>query len=411
VFADFHLAPLLALLSVLALSSCASSQPSPDAVKIGFIDPLSGPFSNVGQTDVNSYRYAIDTLNGRGGVLGGSKFQLVTFDSKGNPQDALLALRQAIDQGIRFVTQGSGSAVALALSDAIVKHNAENPSRPVLLLNYGSNDPVLTNEHCSFWHFRFDADADMRMAALTEMIATDPAVKKVYLINQDYSAGHAAAKAARVMLAQKRPDISIVGEEFHALGQVKDFSPYVAKIKASGADSVITQNWGNDLALLMKASNEAGLNVVYYTYYASGSGTLAAIGEGALGHIKEANTYDPNSSDEGSMNYIKKGLDARPGVTINMLAFAMEKARSADPRKVAQALEGMNYFYFYGPVQMRADNHQLIQPLFINSPAKVDGRVVKFESEHSGMGWKVERRIEGRNIAMPTTCQMARPEH
>ena len=410
-FAYFRLPALLIILSVLALSSCASKQLGPNTVKIAFIDPLSGSFSNVGQTDVKSYRYAIDTLNGRGGVLGGSRFQLVTFDSKGNPQDALLALRQALDQGIRFVTQGSGSAVALALSEAIVKHNAKNPSRPVLLLNYGSNDPALTNEHCSFWHFRFDADADMRMAALTEMIATEPTVNKVYLINQDYSAGHAAAKAARVMLAQKRPDISIVGDEFHALGQVKDFSPYVAKIKASGADSVITQNWGNDLALLIKASNEARLNVVYYTYYASGSGTLAAIGDDALGHIKEANTYDPNSSDEGSMNYIKQGLDTRPGIAISMLAFAMEKAHSADPRKVADALEGMNYFHFYGPVQMRADNHQLIQPLFINTPAKVDGRVVKFESEHSGMGWNVERRIEGRDIAMPTTCKMARPEH
>jgi branched-chain amino acid transport system substrate-binding protein len=239
---------------------------------------------------------------------------------------------------------------------------------------------------------------------------SDPMVNKVYLINQDYSAGHAAATAARAMLAQKRPDISIVGDEFHPLGQVKDFSPYVAKIKASSADTVITQNWGNDLALLMKASKEAGLEVVYYTFYASGSGTLAAIGESAVGHIREANTYDPNSSDEGSMNYIKRGIDTRPGIVINMLALAMEKARSADSRKVAQALEGMDYFHSYGAVQMRADNHQLIQPLFINTPTKVDGRVVKFESEHSGLGWKVERRIEGTNIAMPTTCKMVRPE-
>ena len=36
--------------------------------------------------------------------------------------------------------------------------------------------------------------------------------------------------------------------------KVKDFAPYVAKIKASGADTVITGNWGNDLALLVKAA-------------------------------------------------------------------------------------------------------------------------------------------------------------
>src|SRR5689334_4080545 len=132
VFTRSGLAPLLATLFMLALSACASKQLAPGTVRVGFIDPLSGPFANVGHTDANSYRYAIDTLNARGGVLGGSKLELVTFDSKGNPQDALAALKQAIDQGIRFITQGNGSAVALALSDAIAKHNAENRDRPVL---------------------------------------------------------------------------------------------------------------------------------------------------------------------------------------------------------------------------------------------------------------------------------------
>jgi branched-chain amino acid transport system substrate-binding protein len=381
-----------------------------DGVKIAFIDPLSGTFANVGEVEVRSYQYAIDRLNARGGVLGGSKLELVTFDNKANPQDALLALKQAIDQGIRFVTQGNSSAVTLALSDAIARHNAQDPNHSVILLNYGSNDPALTNERCNFWHFRFDADADMRMSALTDTITANKNVKRVYLINQDYSAGHAVAKAARVMLAQKRPDISIVGDDFHPFGQLKDFSPYVAMIKASGADSVITQNWGNDLALLVKATMDAGLNLDYYTYYASGAGTLTVVGERALGHIKEVSAYDQNPSDERAVKYIAQGLDTRPGVVIDMLAQAIERAHTTDSPTVARALEGMTYDYFYGPVQMRADNHQLIQPLFIHSVAKVDGGAVKFERDHSGMGWKVERRIEGKDTIMPTTCKMERPQ-
>ena len=175
--------------------------------------------------EVRAFQYAIDLVNARGGVLGGAKLELVTFDNKGNPQDSLLALRQASDQGIRYITQGNSSSVALALSDAVSKHNARNPDRTILYLNYQAVDPALTNERCSFWHFRFDADADMKMSALTDTIAANKKIKKVYLINQDYSFGQAVAKAARAMLAQKRPDISIVGDNLHPLGKVKDFAP------------------------------------------------------------------------------------------------------------------------------------------------------------------------------------------
>src|SRR4029078_9517902 len=132
---------------------------------------------------------------------------------------------------------------------------------------------------CSFWHFRFDADAEMKMAALTDAIAQNTHSKKVYLLNQDYAFGQAVARAAREMIPKKRPDIEIVGDELHPLGKIKDFAPYVAKIKATGADAVLTGNWGADLSLLIKAGKEAGLNVNYYTYYAGISGGPAAIGE------------------------------------------------------------------------------------------------------------------------------------
>ena len=189
------------LLAVAMLIGIPAKASAGDAIRIAFIDPLSGPFANVGEMEVRLFQYAIDLVNARGGVLGGTKLELVTFDNKANPQDSLLALKQASDQGIRFVTQGNSSAVALALSDAISKQNARAPDRTILYLNYAAVDPALTNERCSFWHFRFDADADMKMAAMTDVIAKDPKVKKVYLINQDYSFGKAVAAAASGMLS------------------------------------------------------------------------------------------------------------------------------------------------------------------------------------------------------------------
>jgi branched-chain amino acid transport system substrate-binding protein len=386
-------------------------------VKIAFIDPLSGPFANVGEMEVRAYQYAIDIVNARGGVAGGAKLELVTFDNKANPQDSLLAFKQATDQGIRYITQGNSSAVALALSDAVAKHNSRDPSRSVVFLNYAAVDPALTNEKCNFWHFRFDADADMKMSALTDTIAARKTIKKIYLLNQDYSFGQAVSRAARAMLSQKRPDIAIVGDDLHPLGKVKDFSPYVAKMRAAGAEAVFTGNWGNDLTLLVKAAREGGLAVEYYTYYAGSPGMLTALGESAVGHIKNVHVYNGNPADERAYKYIagyrekykEDYIQPQHATVIEMLAAAMERARSTEPEPVARALEGLSWEGLFGTVQMRADNHQLIQPLFISSVTKVDGKEVRFDSDRTGLGWKAERRVEGKDTMMATTCKMERP--
>jgi branched-chain amino acid transport system substrate-binding protein len=286
-----------------------------------------------------------------------------------------------------------------------------------LYINYAAVDPALTNERCNFWHFRFDADADMKMSALTDTIAAKKSVKKIYLLNQDYSFGQAVARAARQMLGQTRPDIQIVGDDLHPLGKVKDFSPYIAKVRASGADAIITGNWGNDFTLLVKASREAGLNVDYYTYYAGSPGMLTTLGETAMGHIKNVHVYNGNPGDERAQKYLggyrdkykEDYIQSQHGVVIEMLALAIDKARSTDPEKVARAMEGLSYDWLFGAVQMRADNHQLIQPLFISAVYKADGKEVKFDADKSGLGWKAERRIEGKDTMMATTCKMERP--
>src|SRR4051794_40907437 len=221
-------------------------------VKIAFIDPLSGGGAATGILAQKTHQFYIDAINAAGG-LNGEQVTLLSFDNKVNPQESLIQLKRALDEGARYVVQGNGSSVALAISDAVQKHNERNPGKEVLFLNYAAIDPALTNEKCTFWHFRFDADADMKMAAMTDVIARDNKIKKVYLINQDYSFGKAVAAAANKMLKEKRPDISVVGDELHPLQKVNDFAPYVAKIKAAGADTVITGNWSNDMVLLIKA--------------------------------------------------------------------------------------------------------------------------------------------------------------
>jgi branched-chain amino acid transport system substrate-binding protein len=405
-----HIAACLALAAGLYLSGA----PATAQVKLAFIDPLSGGAASAGINAQKHFTYEIDKINAAGG-LNGEKLEIIFYDNKVDPQESLIALKKALDEGARYVFQGNGSAVALAISDAVAKYNERNPGKEVLYFNYAAIDPALTNAKCTFWHFRFDADVDMKMSALTSFLATQPQVKKVYLINQDYSFGKAVAVAARKMLAEKRPDIQIVGDELHPLQKVQDFSPYVAKIKASGADTVITGNWSNDMALLFKAGRDAGLKVTWYTYYADALGAPTAIGRDGNGLVKAVTTYHTNAAPEldPDVAAFKKrftGKDDefayyRLNTAFMMFAAAAAKAKSNDPVKIARALEGMKVTTSVGEVEMRADNHQLLQPLFVAT--LTDG--VKFDVEKTGLGFKTDMKVNAKDTALPTTCQMQRP--
>jgi branched-chain amino acid transport system substrate-binding protein len=395
-----------------------------EPIRIGMIDGLSGPFANAGQAVVRNIQYGIDAVNARGGVKlpdGRHPLELATYDNKQGVEEALTGLRHFTDRHLHFIVQGNSSTVAAALIDAVEKHNLRAPQDRVLFLNYSAVDPALTNEKCSFWHFRFDANADMRMHALTEVIKGDSAAKRVYLIGQDYSFGQQLARSARAQLLAKRPDIRIVGDELHPIGKIKDFAPYVAKIKASGADTVITGNWGNDLTLLVKAAKEASLAVKFYTFYGNGLGAPAAIGDAGVGRVRAVAEWHPNQGQAPSDAYYQAFrrrypqpeqdyVHLRMHLMIDMLATAIEKAKSTDAAAVATALEGARFRNGFHEATMRASDHQLLQPLYVSVMQKIADGAVRFDNEGSGYGFKTERYLAPQDTALATSCNMKRPQ-
>ena len=233
-------------------------------IQLALIEGMSGPFANTGEAVLRNLVWAVERVNARGGVTTSEGKRLLVlnrYDSKGQSEEALTSLRSAIDAGAQYIFQGNSSANASALIDAIQKHNDREPNKRVVFLNYAAVDPALTQEKCNFWHFRFDAHADMRMTALMQVLKQDTKLKSVYLIGQDYSFGQSVLKEAKQQLEKLRPDVQILAEELHPMGRVKDFLPYASKIKASGAQAVITGNWGNDLSLLVKAAKDVGFEI------------------------------------------------------------------------------------------------------------------------------------------------------
>jgi branched-chain amino acid transport system substrate-binding protein len=356
--------------AILAAAATGALAQKGETVKIAWLDPLSGLMAAVGTNQLKTYQFLAEEFNKKNAA--GVKFELIAIDNKLSPAESLNALKAAIDQGARYIIQGNGSSVALALSDAVEKHNARNPGKEVMYLNDSAVDPDLTNSKCSYWHFRFDADTSMKMEAMSSFIAKQPDIKKVYFLNQNYSHGHQVVKFGKESLGRKRPDIQIVGEDLHPLAQTRDFAPYIAKIKASGADTVITGNWGSDLSLLIKAANENGYTGKFFTYYAGVTGTPTALGNNGAGRVYQIayNHYNMGGQMEKWMKEFnaKYNDDFYTGSTIRifeMLGAAMAKAKSTDPVKVAAAMEGLTVKSFNGEVQMRKTDHQLQQPLYI----------------------------------------------
>jgi branched-chain amino acid transport system substrate-binding protein len=406
------------LAGVTIFMALAAGAASAETVKIAYIDTLSGLMGSLGNNELKSWQYVTEIANQQDWA-GGQKFEMVPFDNKLSPQQSLTLLNEAADQGIRYIAQGNGSSVGLALEDAVSKYNARNPGKEIIYLNFAAVDPAMTNGKCDYWHFRFDANADMKMEALTTFLAKDPNVKKVYLIDQDYSFGHDVSRTAQEYLKRKRPDIQIVGDDFHPLAQVKDFSPYASKIKASGADTVITGNWGSDLALLIKASKDAGVTANYYTYYAATTGVPTAMGAAGAGHVRYvgymgANTKDNPPQADQIMDGFKKKYDddffeMAAYTAVAMLSKAIKETKSTDPVKVAKAMEGMKVQSLNGIVEMRASDHQAQQPLVIATWVKADGKDIKYDQEKTGYGWRTDAELEASSAVQPTTCQMKRP--
>ena len=403
----------LSVLVAASLSAGAALAQKGETVKVAWIDPLSGLMASVGQNQLKSFQFVAEKVNATNPA--GVKFEIVSIDNKLSPAESLNALKSAADQGIRYVVQGLGSGAALALVDAINKHNERNPGKEIVFLNYAAVDPDLTNSKCSYWHFRLDADTSMKMEALTTFIKDQKDVQKVYLINQNYAHGQQVSKFAKSTLARKRPDVQIVGDDLHPLAQVRDFAPYVAKIKASGADTVITGNWGSDLALLVKAANEAGLNVKFYTYYANFGGTPTALGKGAEGRVYQVGYghYNMGGIYGSLISEFKKRFndDYYSGATyhaLTLLGEGMAKAKSTDPVKVAAAMEGLKFKSFNGEVEMRKSDHQMQQPLFIAKWAPVDAKN-PYDVEKTGLTFLPAKAFDAYVSSTPTSCQMKRP--
>jgi branched-chain amino acid transport system substrate-binding protein len=407
---------LFVLSNVIALYSTTALSQEP--VRIVFMDPLSGPFASVGNSGLKQMQFAADYLfNSNGGILGGRMIEIVPLDNKQSPTESQLQFARAVSDGLQIIFQGNSSAVANALSSTISRHNRRNPGQEVLQINYSAVDPALTEDQCSFWHFRFDAHANMKLNILTDYIALNDEIKSMYIIGQDYSFGQAVSDTSIRLLGEKRPDIEIVGNEFHPIGQVQDFTPYVTKIVASGADAIITGNFGADMVALARSIIDSGLDIPIYTFYAAYDGITATLGADGknkirLIHNETSNPIPTEVRKDFIREYKRRNPNndvTQPRITnaLSMVVAAMEETQSTDPYDIALALEDMRFTTLSGEeIWMRGSDHQIFQSLHVSVHTD-EG--VEFDADNSGFGLLSEYHVPAEETIVESSCRMRRP--
>lgn len=389
-----------------------------ESFKFAVIDPLSGPAAVVTERILNVLTYAVKQVNDEGG-LNGTPIEVLTFDNKMSPQETAIQAQKAIDQGARILQTSVSSGNTFALVDFVARHNRRNPDDKVIVFDGASHDPLTTGEKCNYYSFSWVLNADMKTKGLGVYLKGQSDISKVYLMNAEGSSGQTTRARVIETLKEVRPDIEIVGDDTHPLQKVTDFAPYVAKIRGSGADAVITSDWGADLALVLKAAGEAKLPTKWFTYFSTGPGAPTSIKQAGLENL----VYSVFDGDAGIDNADLKAFEVAfrkekstsaspfPGdiSAIRALKAASEKAGSNDVDALVAALEGIEIKTVFGAdATMRPDDHQIITQMAVSSfgPVQEGG----LDEEGTGWGWHTQAIIPAADITLePTHCNMERP--
>ena len=410
-----HPISALAIASVLV---CAGASAFADPVKIGLVETLSGPQAASGLMYRSAVRYVIDRMNSEGG-WGGQPVQLLEYDNQGGPTGAADKVKAAIADGVNIVVQGASSAIGGQISEDVRKHNIRNPGKELVYINVGAEAQELTGERCHFHHFRMAGNAPVRIKALVLAMKQDNVLgTRVYAINQNYSWGQDVEKA--IVDTAPLGGYQVVEKTLHDVNKIQDFAPYVSKIGASKADTVMTGNWSNDLLLLMKATKAAGLKARFGTIYLDQPGNLANAGDLAIGHYI-AHTFSAEAggtAGERFMNDYKAKTGHLPAATEPQTAFGLmmvaEALKRTQPQggnlnvnAFAKLLESVKVQTPVGEMSMRADDHQALLPMVVSTVTKD----AKYKVDDTDLGFKPVKLFTATEAATPVqpSCKMQRP--
>lgn len=350
--------PLVLLTALLAIGLCleagcgdqeeGKTGDQPATIKIGAIFPTSGELAQPGKASVEGLRLAIDEVNAAGGIasLGGAKIELVVADSQGSPDKAVSEMeRLASSEGVSAVVGTYQSTVALPVTQW-----AERLQVPVVI-SIAVADEITergfkyTFRLCpqSSWYARDQIRYCQAMKGVG-----GPAVARVALLHEDTDYGQSTSAAQKEYAAEA--GIEVVGDVTYPSNSA-DLTTQVSKVKAMKPDVVLTSTYLNDAILIMQAREKLGIKTLFFD---SSGGTvdgefikrLGSAGDGTLTELEFTDSI-PGVTELNANYKAKYGSDITSMAYYAyqagwVIADALERAATADPIKVRDALAATN---------------------------------------------------------------------
>jgi len=364
----------IAALIVALLVFQATEVKAERSIKVGIMDPYSGPAAVYGQDALNGFKLALADINKRG-VLG-TKIEFTTRDTKFKVDIGLsMAKELVMNEKVDLLVGTVNSAVSLAVSDY-----AKGEKLPFIV--WISKSEKITGEKGHRYAFSTAENTYMAGKAGGIALSKKPYVK-YWIAGDDYEYGHAIADAAWRNLKRLKPNVERIGQSWWKVGE-PDLIPYITAIAAAKPDAVIFATGGASMTNALKAIKATGMSekVPIWMHTATDHSVLKPLGleapEGVMGTM-DYHFYHPDTpANRVFVKAFQEAYGNPPGfpafhayVTAHLIAKAFNKAGAIDQEKFIDALEGLKVDSPVGEIEMRACDHQAVLPIFMGVTKKV----------------------------------------
>ena len=362
----------LAAVALAGLLPFAAMAQGKEPVKVGLVSSKSGVFAQQGEEVMRAVQFAIDEANAKGGV-DGRKVEVMTGDDEGTPDAGRRVAEKMARDGYNLLIGSIPSSISLAIAQNLDRWDAA-------YFVVASKSDKLTGDTCKPRSFRTNHSDAMDIAMINEL-AKGLKEKSFAVLAADYvwgrDSGESFKKAAEA--AGKSVPLAL----YAPLG-TKDFSPYIAQLKAANVEAIWVAETGRDAIAFVKQAQEFGLipakkligHALIQNFMIAATDKAL---EGTLGNTAYTPEIDSplNKSFvaawKAKFNRVPTDNEGQAYNGAQVMFDGVRLAKSVKPEDVSKALRGAKIDTVYGTLTMRAADNQLVMPNYMGRAKMIDG--------------------------------------
>jgi branched-chain amino acid transport system substrate-binding protein len=359
----------IALTTALPLSALAQGK---EPVKVGLLSSKSGVFAEMGEEVLRAVQFAIDEANAKGGV-DGRKIEVQIADDESTPDAGRRAAEKLARDGYNLLIGAIPSSISLALAPNLERWDAA-------YFVVASKSDKITGDSCKPRSFRTTHSDAMDIAMINQW-AKQLKDKSYAILAADYVWGRDSGESFKKAVEANGKTVPL---SLYVPVGTKDFSPYIAQLKAANVETIWVAEIGRDAIAFFKQAQEFGLvpakkligHASILNFMVSATGDAQKDMAGTTSYTPDIDTPANKAFVAAWKTKFKRLPTDTEGQAYNgaqVLFEGVKKAGSVKPADVSKALRGAKIETIYGSVTMRAQDNQLLLPNYVARVKVADG--------------------------------------